>query len=330
MKRHILIALVLSVFGCTHDEVDPATNTVHLAGYLGVPDDVVACYWKDSVYTELVHDETPSNVTSLSVDGSSVFIAGYKFYLTHQSEAVVWKNGSETIIENAASNTALIASNNDKLFGAWFDLLSFSWVLNTNGTSQPIIDTASNINPTAIGLLGDDVYLSGSSSYHDGTPDAPTYVHAQCWKNGELIFREPEGSNALSIFVHQNDIYMAGYIYTPGQPVVTACYWKNGERVDLTDGTVNSVAKSVFVTGNHVFVCGMIDNQAAYWKDGESIALTTGSTYSTANSIFVKGTDVHVAGHEQGYPAYWKNDVKQKIQHQNKRGQIKFIVVGSN
>jgi hypothetical protein len=39
---------------------------------------------------------------------------------------------------------------------------------------------------------------------------------------------------------------------------------------------------------------------------------------------------VHVAGNEHGYPAYWKNDVKQDIANQNERGNINFVVVGSN
>jgi hypothetical protein len=72
-----------------------------------------------------------------------------------------------------------------------------------------------------------------------------------------------------------------------------------------------------------------MDNQAVYWKDGELVSLTTAGM-SMANSIFVRGNDVHVGGSEQGYPAYWKNDVRQTISNQDKRGQIKFVVVGSN
>ena len=123
---------------------------------------------------------------------------------------------------------------------------------------------------------------------------------------------------------------MAGHLYTPGKSFGGACYWKNGQRVDLTDANVIAVARSIFVTDEHIYVSGMIDDQAVYWKDGEMVALTTEGTYSMANSIFVNGTDVHVAGYERGYPAYWKNDVRQVIANQDKLGQIKFVVVGSN
>jgi len=95
-------------------------------------------------------------------------------------------------------------------------------------------------------------------------------------------------------------------------------YVRNGQRVNLTDGSGVAVAKSVFVTDTHVYVAGMIDNQVVYWKDGAVIALTTPGTFSMANSIFVQGTDVHVGGYENGYPAYWKNDLKQNISNQDK------------
>jgi hypothetical protein len=210
------------------------------------------------------------------------------------------------------------------LFGVWDEGIS-GWVFNKNGTSQSIVDTATNIAPTGLAVLGDDMYISGFSSYHDGSvPDAPTDYHAQCWKNGQLIFRENKTSGAYAIFIHQNNIYMAG---TQGN---VACYWKNGARVDLTDGSAPSIAKSIFVTDAHVYVSGMLNYQAVYWKDGAIIPLTTEGTNSMANSIFVHGEDVHVGGYEHRYPAYWKNDVKQNIANQDKPGEIKFVVVGSN
>lgn len=333
MKACILIAITLCLFGCNQDVSPAADNTVHLAGVLATSTGrVVASYWKDGVYSglSLTNDSTYSGVSSLYVDGSLVLIGGWKWSANPPSPVVIWQNGNETVIDGAFGSPALIASRNNNLFGVWFEA-STGWVFNKNGITQPIIDTAYNIGPTALALLGDDMYISGCSSYHDWTsPDSPSYQHAQYWKNGQLIFRESELSNALSIFIHQNDIYMAGHLYTPEQSFGIACYWKNGQRVDLTDENVIAVARSVFVTDKHVYVAGMIDDQAVYWKDGDAIALTTSGTHSMANSIVVQGTDVHVAGYEHGHPAYWKNDVKQDISNQNKFGQINFLVVGSN
>jgi hypothetical protein len=328
MKRCIFIAIALSLFGCRKEQVNPADNTVHLAGFVanfaGSP---VASYWKNDVYTNLTNDSIYSNVSSMYVDGSSVLIGGWKVVVNSAPPALIWQDGTETVIDGAFGNPMIVSRSNN-LFGVWPG--TTGWVFHKNGTSQPIIDTAYTFAPMAMALLGDDVYISGYSSSPALPPTYSPPQHAQCWKNGQLIFREGEVSNALSIFTHQNDIYMAGQLYTPGQPIGSACCWKNGQRVNLTDGNVNAIAKSVFVTDAHVYVAGMMDDQAVYWKDGVAIALTTSGTYSMANSIFVQGTDVHVAGYEHGHPAYWKNDLKQNIQHQDKLGQVSFIVVGSN
>jgi hypothetical protein len=327
MRHCILIAIVLYLVGCTNDEVGRnVDNTVHLAGYLGVPDaGCVAGYWKDGVHSNLPGDSTNSSVQSLYVDGTSVFIGGWKRG-TDPTRAVIWRDGIETIVDESFGGTTLIAARGNNLFGAWYDI-SEGPVFLKDGVVQPIADTSLNIWPTGLALLGEDMYLSGCSSYHDWTsPDSKTFQHAQCWKNGQLIFRETELSNAMAIFIHRNDIYMAGYHET--SQGINACYWKNGQRTDLTGE--KAIARSIFVTESHVYVSGVIDNQAVYWKDGEAIYLTTEGTNSMANSIFVHGSDVHVGGHEQGHPAYWKNDVKENITGEEEPGQILFVVVGSN
>ncbi len=219
----------------------------------------------------------------------------------------------------------LIASRNNNLVGVWVEPdAPWKWMLHKNGSSQPIIDTALNIGPRSLALLHDDVYIGGCSSGIDHKQ------HAQYWKDGQLIFRESKESNAMSISIHKNDIYLAGYLWSSGDPTAIACYWKNGQRVNLTDGKVHAIARSIFVTDDHVYVSGVIGQQAVYWKDGEATVLTNGSTLSMANCIFVQEGDVHVGGYEESHPAYWKNDVKQNIENQDQLGQIKFIVVGSN
>jgi hypothetical protein len=123
---------------------------------------------------------------------------------------------------------------------------------------------------------------------------------------------------------------MAGFLYQYAAPNRIACYWKNGQRVNLTDGNLDAMVASLFITDTNVYASGTVNDQAMYWKDGVAIAQSSGLTNSAANSIFVQGTDVHVAGYENGHPSYWKNNVKQNISNQNKFGQINFVVVGSN
>jgi hypothetical protein len=333
MKAFILIAITLCLFSCGEEQGTMTVDrTVHLAGQVenapgGSGEGTLASYWKDGVYTALANPEISSLVGSMYVDGSSVLIGFWKYGENPPSTALVWHDGTETVMEGVLGRP-MIASRNNDFFGVWAE--AAQWVFHKNGISQPILDTAHSFGPSAMALHGDDLYISGYSAGAKLSPFDTEILHAQYWKNGQLIFRETEVSNGLSIFTHQNDIYMAGNLYVPGGSSSIACYWKNGQRVNLTDESEFATARSVFVTDEHVYVAGMINDQAVYWKDGEAIALTNMGTFSMANCIFVHEDDVHVGGYQNGYPAYWKNDLRQDIPNQDKRGQIQFIVVGSN
>jgi hypothetical protein len=330
MKRWITLTFILCSFGCTHEHVDPIDRTVHLAGVLrNSCDGGIASYWKDGAYTPLVSSTSCSVVSSLSVDGSTVLVAGSKYQIGSPGQSVVWRNGTETVMDEVFG-APFIASRDNNLFGVWLDLGLFGWVFHKNGTSQLIADTAYSYGVGAMAIDGDDIYTAGYSSGRQTPPTYSSRGHAQYWKNGQLLFRESAVSNGSSIFVHEGDVYMGGDIDMPGDSNHTVCYWKNAQRVDLTDGHEVAMARSIFATDNHVYVAGMIDGNAVYWKDGEVIHLTTAGNYSIANSIFVQGDDVHLGGTESGHPAYWKNGVKQTIQNEDQLGEIKFLVVGSH
>lgn len=325
MKALGAIAVILAAVGCANEgDINPEhNNTVHLAGVIdNGTDGGLASYWKDGVYAKLTDDQVASQPNSLSVDESSVLIGGWK--QGSPTRAVIWNNGAESIIENSFGSGAIAITQGSKLYATWYDL-TLRWVFLKNGATLPMVDTALNFQPKALALLDDDLYISGNSL----EPTQDGNQHAQTWKNGQLIFRESKVSYTTSIFIHRSDVYMAGFLYGGGYSNI-ACYWKNGKRVDLNDQSVGALAKSIFVTDDHVYVAGMINNLAVYWKDGTPTYLTSDVTHSMCNAIFVKGDDVHVAGIEQGYPAYWKNDVKQVIENQDKTGRILFISVGSN
>lgn len=115
-------------------------------------------------------------------------------------------------------------------------------------------------------------------------------------------------------------VYVAGMEINSGGKNV-AMYWKNDTAVKLTDGSRDAVARSVFVSGNDVYVSGYQDkagsvlNIATYWKNGVAYSLSitgTGGTFDAANSIFVSGDDVYAAGFERAangndVAKYWKN-----------------------
>ncbi len=115
-------------------------------------------------------------------------------------------------------------------------------------------------------------------------------------------------------------VYVAGTEINSGGKNV-AMYWKNDTAVKLTDGSRDAVARSIFVSGNDVYVAGYQDksgsvlNIATYWKNGVAYSLSitgTGGPFDVANSVFVSGDDVYAAGFERiangnDVAKYWKN-----------------------
>ena len=125
-----------------------------------------------------------------------------------------------------------------------------------------------------------------------------TLILTSCTDNETLDF----GSEIIS----DRNVYVAGYIVDESGNS-TACYWLNGERVDLGPGQLEDIV----VSDGKVYTVGWnYGGSASYWIDNESFDL--GSNNAEAYSIAVHNGDVYTAGRDNG-ACYWKNTTINKL-----------------
>lgn len=172
-----------------------------------------------------------------------------------------------------------------------------------NEVAYPLYgETDARVNPFDIVVASGDVYVTGSGNEDDSFSYKP--IRALLWKNGELqelMTPETTREEAKAVFVHGDDVYVAGsYIPASGNKTRVGVIWKNGEPVVVSDGRETTFFEDVFVSGEDVFAVGYENIGGGivskYWKNGESVTLSSRETTTYANSIFVDGADVYIAG----------------------------------
>ena len=133
-------------------------------------------------------------------------------------------------------------------------------------------------------------------------------------------------------------IYAVGY-ESNGKTVI-AQYWKNNVPYNLTDGSKESIAYDIAVSGNNIYAVGLEDqntsgtvrpSRAMLWKNGDPIPLTTYSGVSRALSVAVLNEDTHIVGIEYDgnvmIPRYWKNGVSVPLPTLGAEGSANDIVI---
>jgi len=266
-------------------------GSVYVSGIVFSGDDVIPCYWKDGTRFDLL---IPADAyadresSSITVYEGSVYVLGTYYtgsYETYNSTACYWKDVVRFDLPVLAGDAA----------GAY-----------------------------GIAVSGGSVYVSGVYWSADGL--IPCY-----WKDSvRFDLPVPAGNDGVAseIAVSGGSVYVSGIYYSgswsDGTFQSTACYWKDGIRIDLpVPAEAKGEASGITVSGGSVYVSGAYYTGnweiPCYWKDGVRFDLPVpAGNIAGAYGIAVSGGSVYVVGgginidlNQQpstGY--YWKDGVR--------------------
>ncbi len=222
-------------------------------------------YWKNGVATTVVTGLTGGGLINASFDiyNNDVYVSCVEDTATNQNR--YWKNGVAVTLnlgnfDRANVEDIQVVNGNVYTSGTARNTIESKAVYWVNGVLSVIPNSSGDsYSEGGMYVSGNDVYILGRDSLGD--------VY---WKNGIktiLSFQAPHNTAfANSIFVQNNDVYVAGsqYLYNPqtGADYSNATYWKNNAINRLTNYSFNDLADlyDIFVKNNIVYTVGNVEN----------------------------------------------------------------------
>lgn len=204
--------------------------------------------WKNGTVIPFLPNEN-CYVYDFWIDGNDIHAVG----TTANQQIAYWKNGIQTLLINnndLLNNVGAVKVVNNDVYITGYSAALHTPVYWKNG----ILHTLENLenNPMApvfegIEIVNNDVYfIANYPAYtEDNAPGQPQY--GVYWKNG-LINIVAEDTYTRGISVSDNDVYIICDDFEG------TCYYKNGQRIGLSNGTIASEIKilngTIFATGS--------------------------------------------------------------------------------
>lgn len=266
-------------------------NMTYIAGTDGAP-----VFWKDGVKISLPSYSAYVSANSIFVSANNIYIAG-----TDTSKAVYWNNGQETVLDNASdsgsSANSVFVSGSDVYIAGTRGYNAVYWKNGTMVYLTGISVPTQRVKVNSIAVSNGNVQVVGTINY-----SASPFPYLKYWNSGADVGLN-SGTDlsapyniygvANSAFAVADTVYIAGMVMTTNAMINNAVYWKNGTETVLAGSATNSVACSIFVSGNDVYVAGYEYNDAGnkyavFWKNGVEVKLTDGTQNAWATSIFIR------------------------------------------
>lgn len=276
--------------------------------------------------TSPINKELPNLTTSSVVNISST---------TATSGGTIISNGNDSITAKGlcwATTPSPTLANFNKLYTDSNSTFSISIQGLTKNQTYYVRAYATNSIGTAYGnqisFRTDSivhVYITGTSAgrctyWKDGIPTPFT-------NSGTFNLSE-----ANSIFVENNDVYIAGFEKNLITNILEGKIWKNGVGSAITNGSSNSNAIDFSIVNNDTFVLGteinLVNNktEGKIWKNGVSTTLSSLTNPAEGlfknalpQSLFIHNNDVYVGGYETFLPnsdlrgLVWKNGTPTRL-----------------
>lgn len=236
--------------------------------------------WKNAKKIELEFDSTNYIFGGIAdmvfQDGNLYTLGSIRNIVTNKNEIVIWKNGSINLFASSTTNnyspTSISVFKNDIYVCGIIQNATgttnkaFIW---KNGFVEFMADNSSSL----------DVAVNENGIHYLYTTFDPLTADAtiKYRKNDEEI-AITASTNPSKITLKNNDVYFAGSENAPSG--FKACYWKNGEKIALSDSYL-ALAKELKVdNAGNVFVMQQSYEQfgpLVYWKNN------TKFTYGSLN-----------------------------------------------
>jgi hypothetical protein len=232
-------------------------NIVYTAGYeRNSSGKTVAKYWVNGVATPITNGVYDASVLSIYVSGSDIYCAGYEYNSAGVGIAKIWRNTTLLHILGNGANASSCESITIK------DGVLYSCGYQNNGSGKSVAimwkgNVAKNItsgsqNAVARSIITNNnkVYISFDESISLTASNAKYYTYDITSDSGNTtLLPSPLTTSkvtAYSIFIHNNDVYVAGNVDDGSFDTLNGIYWKNGTPFRLN--TPKTSFQSIFVT----------------------------------------------------------------------------------
>jgi hypothetical protein len=205
--------------------------------------------WKNGIQTNLSSASNYSTANSIFVSGNDVYVGGIEKTIVSNGvnqKAVYWKNGTIVNLNGSAlaseSYSIYVSGSDVYVAGLTRGIISESkatyWKNGIPTTLNPNDNSSAFLK--SIFVYNGDVYISGTQKNGNGLE----YL-AKTWKNGVVTNLSNNKSEAISIFVKNNDVYVVGFVETNSN--YGAQIWKNGIVTNFLNFPNNIDGYSIFV-----------------------------------------------------------------------------------